>query len=78
MSQTWNGAEPPDWPPIGTAGWVRIAWRAPLMALVIFGCLGILLLVRLVERPLCGAGRPVTPHITRFVCREAGLALSRL
>ncbi|MCR9272007.1 MULTISPECIES: lysophospholipid acyltransferase family protein [Mameliella] len=75
MSQTWNGAEEPDWPPIDARGWLRVAWRAPLMALVIFGCLALLLLVRLVERPLCGTGRPVTPHITRFVCRTVLLIM---
>jgi len=28
-------------------------------------------LVRLVERPACGLSRPITPHITQFVCRNA-------
>ncbi len=68
MSQTWQGAEPPEYPPIQTAGWLRIAWRAPVMIVVIFGCLALLLLVRLVERPLYGLRRPVTPYITQFVC----------
>lgn len=69
MSQTWQGAEPPDLPPIRTTGWLRIAWRAPVMVTVIFGCLGLLLLVRVVERPVFGLRRPVTPRITQFVCR---------
>lgn len=69
MSHTWNGAPPPDLPGIGLAGWGRIALRAPLMVVVIFGCLGLLLLVRQVERPLFRARRPVTPLITQFVCR---------
>jgi 1-acyl-sn-glycerol-3-phosphate acyltransferase len=30
-----------------------------------------LLLLRLIERPLCGQSRPVTPAIPRFVCRNA-------
>ena len=68
MSQTWQGAEPPEYPPINATGWLRIAWRAPLMIVVIFGCLGLLLLARLIERPLCGLRRPVTPYITLFVC----------
>lgn len=68
MSTTWNGATPPELSPIGWAGWLRIAWRAPVMIVVIFGCLGLLLLIRVIERPLFGTGRPVTPHITRFVC----------
>lgn len=48
---------------------LRIAWRLPAMAVVIFGCLALLLLLRLVERPLFGLRRPVTPFITQFVCR---------
>ena len=37
----------------------------------------VLLLVRLIEWPLFGQARPVTPHITKFVCRTA-LRLLRL
>lgn len=69
MSQTWEGAEPPDQPPIDAVGWLLVALRAPAMVVVIFGCLGLLLLTRLIERPLFGARRPVTPLITQFVCR---------
>ncbi|WP_417209980.1 lysophospholipid acyltransferase family protein [Antarctobacter sp.] len=75
MSQTWDGADPPDWPPIGVMGWLRIALRAPLMVVVIFGCLGLLLLARLIERPLFGARRPVTPLITQCVCRTVLLIM---
>ena len=45
--------------------------RGAALGLVTFGCLGLLLLVRLVERPLFGPRRPVTPYITQFVCRSA-------
>ncbi|KUF11418.1 lysophospholipid acyltransferase family protein [Pseudoponticoccus marisrubri] len=70
MSQTWTGSEPPpEAPPIGLAGGLRIAWRAPVIAVVVFGGLALLLLVRLLERPLCGMDRPVTPWITQGVCR---------
>ncbi|SNT26904.1 lysophospholipid acyltransferase family protein [Antarctobacter heliothermus] len=69
MSQTWEGADPPDLPPIGAAGWLLVVLRAPVMVVVIFGCLGLLLMARLIERPLFGARRPVTPLITQFVCR---------
>lgn len=41
------------------------------MALVLSGGLALLLLVRLVERPLCGLRRPVTPWITQGVCIAA-------
>ncbi|MCB2130025.1 MAG: 1-acyl-sn-glycerol-3-phosphate acyltransferase [Rhodobacteraceae bacterium] len=39
------------------------------MSLLVFGGLGVLLVVRVFERPLFGADRPVTPWITRAVCR---------
>ena len=69
MRQTWEGADQPDLPPIDALGWLLVALRAPVMVVVIFGCLGLLLLVRLIERPLFGARRRVTPLITQFVCR---------
>lgn len=75
MSATWTGAEEPEPPHIGLAGWLRVAWRGAVLGAVTFGCLGVLLLVRLVERPLCGLRRPVTPHITQFVCRTAFVIL---
>jgi lyso-ornithine lipid O-acyltransferase len=71
MNATWQSDEMPTAPPIGPAGWVRAAVRGTALALVTFGCLALLLLVRLVERPLFGVRRPVTPYITQFVCRSA-------
>ncbi|MBK1635638.1 lysophospholipid acyltransferase family protein [Rhodovulum adriaticum] len=71
----WNGAAPPADPPITAAGWLRIAWRGAVLGIVTFGCLGLLLLVRLVERPIFGWHRPVTPFITQFVCRMAFVIL---
>ena len=71
MTQTWDSDTPPEHPPITATGWVRVLLRAlPLIALV-FGGLLVLLLVRLVEAPLYGMQRPLTPHITQFVCRNA-------
>ena len=55
-------------PAIGFAGWLRIVVRGSVFALVTFGGLAILLLFRLIERPLFGESRPITPHITQFVC----------
>ena len=71
MSATWYSDNTPDPQPIGPMGWVRIVVRGVPLGVVTFGCLGLLLLVRLVERPIFGANRPVTPHITQFVCRSA-------
>jgi lyso-ornithine lipid O-acyltransferase len=45
--------------------------RGVVLAGLVFGSLVVLLLVRLVERPLFGLHRPVTPFITQFVCRNA-------
>ena len=58
-------------PPIGFAGWVRVILRGSLLAAVTFGGLAVLLLLRLIERPIFGDTRPVTPFITQFVCRFA-------
>jgi len=71
VSLTWDkGTPPPEFNP--TAGdWLRIVARGSVLAVVTFGCLAILLLVRLIERPLFGMKRPLTPYITQFVCRSA-------
>ncbi len=66
----WNDI-PMAAPRIGPVGWMRVALRGSVLALVTYGCLALLLVVRLVEAPLCGMHRPVTPRITRFVCRAA-------
>ncbi|KNG95016.1 acyl-phosphate glycerol 3-phosphate acyltransferase [Pseudaestuariivita atlantica] len=55
----------------GIRAWLRVAWRGTTIGGVTFGCLGLLLVVRLVERPIHGEHRPWTPHITQFVCRTA-------
>ena len=74
MSTWTSDTPPPEAGRIGPAGWARVALRGLPLAVLTFGCLGLLLLVRLVERPVFGMARPVTPWITRFVCRT-GLAL---
>jgi 1-acyl-sn-glycerol-3-phosphate acyltransferase len=52
-------------------GWLRLVARGLPMGIVVFGGLVVLLLARLLERPLCGLDRPVTPWITVGVCRAA-------
>lgn len=70
-SATWEGVpKPPAFRP-GALGWVLVLLRAVPLAVVVFGGLAILLLVRLAERPLAGLNRPVTPWITVAVCRAA-------
>ncbi len=66
----WQDVPPPALK-ITPLGWLRVLWRGVLIGSLTYGGLIVLLLVRLVEWPLCGQARPVTPQITRFVCRMA-------
>jgi lyso-ornithine lipid O-acyltransferase len=70
MTDGWPQDEP-DFAPIGAAGWLRVILRGSILGTLTFGCLGLLLLIRLIERPLFGLQRPITPHITQFVCRSS-------
>lgn len=71
MSKPWDKGAHPDLPALGAGDWLRVILRGTALALLVFGCLLLLLVVRLFERPLCGLRRPATPHITQFVCRNA-------
>ncbi|MEP4038786.1 lysophospholipid acyltransferase family protein [Pseudophaeobacter sp.] len=71
MSAIWSEGEPPEPLRITALGGVLILLRASILGALVFGGLLLLLLVRLIERPLCGLHRPVTPFITQFVCRNA-------
>ena len=75
MSPTWRAAPPPPAARIGPLGWLRVGWRGGLLGGLVFGGLAVLLALRLIERPLYGVHRPVTPHITRVVCRGAFVVL---
>jgi 1-acyl-sn-glycerol-3-phosphate acyltransferase len=71
MSATWDDGVHPDLPRPGLAGWIRACFRAVvLIGMIVMGLL-LLLALRLVERPLYGQHRPLTPHITKAVCRTA-------
>ena len=75
MTTTWDSDTPPVEPSIKGFDWVRVAWRGATLGIVTFGCLGLLLLVRLIERPIFGLRRPITPFITQFVCSMAFVIL---
>ena len=75
MEPTWHSDAEPDDYKIGPSGWVRVVLRGLVLGIVVFGGLILLLMVRLIERPFFGLGRPVTPHITQIVCRVAFLIL---
>lgn len=68
---TWREAASPAPERVGLAGWVLAALRGVGLLLVILGGLALLLAARLIERPLFGRRRPLTPAITRAVCRAA-------
>ena len=71
MSTRWDGTETLPEHRIGPMGWLRVMLRGLLLGAVVFFGLFILLLLRLIERPLFGQERPVTPHLTQSVCRTA-------
>ena len=71
---TWSRPPPPP-VRIGLLGWFVAPVRGFLLVVTTFGGLGLLLLVRLVERPIYGLARPITPHITQSVCKAAFLIL---
>ena len=70
-SPTWRSDVAPDVFRPGLRGWILVAFRGAALGALVFGCFGILMLVRLVERPLFGSRRPWTPHIAVLVCRNA-------
>lgn len=72
---TWDPGEVPPPVGIGVLGWILAFGRGLVLATVTYGCLLLLLLVRAVEGPFCGLDRPVSPYITRFVCRSAFVIL---
>ena len=58
-------------PAMTPGAWLRVIWRGVILGALTYGALVVLVLVRLIERPLCGQNRPVTPYITQVVCRAA-------
>ncbi|CUH41530.1 lysophospholipid acyltransferase family protein [Ruegeria atlantica] len=67
----WDSDDAPDPIELGILGWVLVILRGLPLALLVFGGLLVLLTVRLIERPLFGLRRPITPFIAQFVCRNA-------
>lgn len=75
MSISWQSEEAPDPVKIGAVGWALVLLRGPALAVLVFGGLLILLLLRLLERPFSGRRRPFSPLLTQVVCRGALLIL---
>lgn len=65
----------------GITGWLLVTLRLPPLVAILFGGLVVHLSLRLIERPLFGLRRPVTPFVTQAVCKAAlallGLRLER-
>ena len=70
-SPTWMSETQPDPVPIPAMGWLRVLCRGVPLAIVVFGGLIVHLALRVLERPVWGEARPVTPYITQGVCRAA-------
>lgn len=75
MADTWHGTPPPAHPRLALRDWLRVLRRGLPLALLVFGGLMLLLVIRLIERPLFGLRRPVTPYLTQGVCRAAFVLL---
>ena len=71
MTPTWRSEQPPVFAPIGPVGFLLIVLRGLPLATIVFGGLSLLLVIRLVEKPVHGLHRPWTPWITQGVCRSA-------
>lgn len=65
----WRREDAPEPVRIGPPGWFLLALRIAALGIVCYGGLLILLVLRAVEAPLFSPRRPVTPWITRGVCR---------
>ncbi len=68
---TWQGADPPARRDLSLRDGLRVARRGAGIAALLAVCFPILLVLRIPERLIFGLNRPVTPHITQFVCRMA-------
>lgn len=75
MKTTWHGARPPAVEPLRFGGRARIVLRGLPLALLLAAGLVLMLLLRLAEKPLFAPARPITAHITVWVCRAALLLL---
>lgn len=75
MADTWHSPDNPPPVPLGVMDWGWIILRAIPLVILVFGGLLVLLVIRLIERPLCGLRRPATPYITQWVCRSAFVLL---
>ena len=62
MSPRWDGSEALLEHSIGPVGWLRVLFRGVALALLVTVGLIVLMLIRLVERPLYGQGSVALHH----------------
>ena len=67
MTGVWTPPPEPPAKPLTPAGWMRLLLRGAVLGSLTFGGLGLMLVLRLIERPLFGLQRPVTPFLTQIV-----------
>ena len=66
----WDNEGPkPTFPARGILARLYGAIRGLLLVLTLFGGLALMLVMRLIEAPLFGKKRPVTPHFVQFICK---------
>lgn len=68
MSMVWNDGPPPEEVDISPLGWLRVAVRGVMIFVINAVGLSLMLLLRLIEKPLFKLQRPVTPWISLVVC----------
>lgn len=68
---TWTSDTPPPEGAVPLWAWPLIVARGGVLIALIVAGLVVKLALRLIERPLCGLRRPVTPVVTQAVCRLA-------
>lgn len=69
MSVSWTSGDEPEPAAPGLSGRLRFWARALPAGTMIFGGLGLLLVLRVFERLFCGVHRPVTGRLVQLVCR---------
>ncbi len=68
---TWRSEDGDEQITLSRGDWIRAVLRGIPLAIVVFGCLAVLLIMRLPEYLFFGKDRRLTPYITTFVCRTA-------
>lgn len=66
---TWHGDGGITPPAVTGAGWLRVAWRGGIACMILLTGVTMILLLRLPEKALMGARRPLTGWVVQAVCR---------